>query len=259
MKLNDNEIVFMMTLGTGGMVMLAVMVIVFIVIYQRRIFKKKTQIALMEMENQRAMMDAVLKTKELEQKRIAQELHDEIGSSVNAVKMSLIYMQLEESARIKLNEDLLMISKNVRRLSNELMPSVLDELGFQQALVHLVKRFQESSNCVFDINQHASDPFSMDKAMELSMYRIIQELINNIIKYAKATKVTISVMHNDRAIKIELSDNGSGFIPTDAYLSKTDSLGLKNILSRVQQINADISYELLEPSGTKVTLIVKKP
>lgn len=259
MALNDNEIVFMMTLGTGGMVMLAVMVIVFIVIYQRRIFKKKTQIAEMEMETQRLLMDAVLTTKELEQKRIAQELHDEIGSSVNAVKMSLIYMELSEDTRVKLNDDLLTISKNVRRLSNELMPSVLDELGFQQALIHLVKRFQESTNTVFETTQMVDLPFFIDKSVELSLYRVIQELINNILKYSNATKVELNVRHDSRYLLIELKDNGTGFIPSEMYLSKTDSLGLKNIISRIQQVRAKIDYSLLEPSGTKVTIQLLKP
>ena len=259
MELNDSEIVFMMTLGTGGMVMLAVMVIVFIVIYQRRIFKKKTQIAEMEMETQRLLMDAVLTTKELEQKRIAQELHDEIGSSVNAVKMSLIYMELKEETREKLNDDLLTISKNVRRLSNELMPSVLDELGFQQAIVHLVKRFQESSNVLFETKQQVELPFLLDKSAELSLYRVVQELINNILKYAKATKVELNILHDNKKMIIELNDNGTGFIPAETHLSKSDSLGLKNITSRIQQVRAKIDYSLLEPSGTRVTITLMKP
>lgn len=259
MELNDSEIVFMMTLGTGGMVMLAVMVIVFIVIYQRRIFKKKTQIAEMEMETQRLLMDAVLTTKELEQKRIAQELHDEIGSSVNAVKMSLIYMDLQDGTREKLNEDLLTISKSVRRLSNELMPSVLDELGFQQAIVHLVKRFQESSSIIFETKQQVDLPFLIDKSTEMSLYRVVQELINNVVKYSQATKVVLNIRHDNKKLIIELNDNGTGFIPSETHLSKSDSLGLKNIISRIQQVRAKIDYSLLEPSGTRVTITIVKP
>ena len=102
-------------------------------------------------------------------------------------------------------------------------------------------------------------PFFIDKSIELSLYRVVQELLNNIVKYSKATKVELNIRHDNKKMIIELNDNGTGFIPSETYLSKTDSLGLKNIISRIQQVRAKIDYSLLEPRGTRVTLTLVKP
>lgn len=238
---------------------MAFAIVAFVIVYQRKMFAKQSQLAHFETESQKELVDAVLTAKEMEQKRIAQELHDEIGSSVNAVKMSLISMKIDDEIKKNLSKELTEISKNVRRISNELMPSVLDELGFHQALIHLVKKFQESSHIEFEVMTNLEEPFPLEKKVELSLYRILQELMNNIVKYSKASKVILTIHHTSSEIEINLVDNGDGFIPDNSNLTKGDSLGLKNIKSRLQQINGEENYSLNSPKGTKVTIHLKKP
>jgi len=257
--MNPDNISVIIAFGTAAMVFIALAVVTFVIMYQRKMFTKQNQLAQLETENQKVLVNAVLTAKEMEQKRIAQELHDEIGSSVNAVRMSLIGMTIDDETKKKLNTELTDISKNVRRISNELMPSVLDELGFHQALVHLVKKYQESSQIEFEILTNLEDPYPLDKKVELSLYRILQELMNNIVKYSKATNVILTIHHNSKEIEINLVDNGDGFIPDENNLTKGDSLGLKNIKSRLQQINGEENYSLNTPKGTKVTIHLKKP
>lgn len=257
--MNTDKLLIIITLGTASLFLLAIALIGFIVIYQRKIFAKKSKIAFLETENQKAMIDAVLITKEKEQKRIAQELHDEIGSSINAVKMSLISMDIPLETKNKLSQDLVSISKNVRKISNELMPSVLEELGFHQALVHLIKKMQDSSSIQFEIYSELEDPYPLEKSVELSLYRVLQELINNICKYSQATEVVLTAHHTSDTFDLYLVDNGSGFIPSTENLAKSDSLGLKNIKSRLQQINGTDEYAINEPKGTKVSIHLKRP
>lgn len=257
--MSDDKIFFMIAVGTVGMIVMIIAIIAFVIIYQRRIFHKHQQIAELETETQKELINAVLTTKEMEQKRIAQELHDEIGSSINAVKMSLISMNIPADSKKLLSEELLLISKNVRRISNELMPSVLDELGFHQALVHLIKKFQDSSSIKFEIHSELENPYPLDKTVELSLYRVLQELMNNICKYSQATEVVLTIHHTKDSIDINLVDNGTGFIPSEDTLTKGDSLGLKNIKSRLQQIHGTEEYTVNEPKGTKVTIHLKRP
>ena len=94
---------------------------------------------------------------------------------------------------------------------------------------------------------------SQTREISLGLYRILQELINNVLKYAESTEIQIVVEQSDEGVQIVLTDNGKGFIPTKQDKLKSQSLGLKNIESRSQQIQAKIDYELLNP-GTKVTI-----
>lgn len=255
--MNENDLLTVASVGTAVLFLLAIAIIGFVVLYQRKIFNKQSRIAELETANQKELVNAVLVAKELEQKRIAQELHDEIDSSINTIKMSLIRMNLDRELKDQLSSELQDISKNVRRISNELMPSALDELGFHTALEHLIKKFQSSTSIQFEFHSELDDPFELDKQVELGLYRVLQELINNIVKYAQATEVLLSLHHTSEFIDIQLIDNGTGFIPDVNHLSKGDSLGLKNIKSRIQQINGQEEYELMNPKGTKVRIHLK--
>jgi len=89
--------------------------------------------------------------------------------------------------------------------------------------------------------------------MELALYRITQEILNNIFKYAKAKQTDIILSSNGKSISLEIIDDGEGFDPSTIELSKPESHGLNNIKGRIQQINAIIDYQLTEP-GTKVII-----
>lgn len=256
--MNDDTLFFLIATGTIGMVVIIVAIIGFVIVYQRKIFQKHQQLSELETQNQKALLEAVLVTKANEQKRIAQELHDEIGSSINAVKMSLIPMDLQPELKKQLNEELFQISKKVRRISNELMPSILDELGFHQAVAHLVRKNNESSPIQFDIESEVSEPFELSKMTQLSLYRVLQELMNNIVKYSNAKNAMVTIFHTADFLDINLVDDGEGFVPSMENLSKTDSLGLKNIISRLQSVNGTSQYELNQPKGTKVSIHLKR-
>lgn len=253
----NKEIELTLVLGTAAMLTLALFIIFFVVIYQRRLHAKEREMNTLEMNAQRSLIEAVILAKEKEQKRMAQELHDGIGSALTALKMSLIQMNLNQEDKRQIDENIKAISVDVRRISNELMPSVLEEMGLQSALERLSRRIVESTGAECNYSRNIDLETLHSKPAQLALYRVVQELLTNIAKYAGATEITIEENLERGVYRLSLSDNGSGFVPSNEDLSKPGSLGLKNIKSRVQQVGGSIDYRKLSPQGTTVNIEIR--
>lgn len=248
------QIDYIIVLGTAAMLLLSTGIIVFMISYQRRLYQKKQEMAELELNAQKELMDAVILTKEKEQKRIAQELHDGIGSALTALKVGLIQTELSPEEKQWIGDSIKAIGNDVRRISNELMPSILEDMGLKIAMGKLTENIEIASNIKITVINTNEEGFSLEPQEELAIYRVIQEILNNIVKYANATSVVIRETHTTGKYLLEISDDGDGFSPTQSDLSKVGSLGLKNIKSRVQQIKGTIDYQKLEPKGTKVII-----
>lgn len=245
----------MLIIATLAMFIMALSIIVFAVLYQQKMRRKKQEMVQLELNYKNEMVHAVLDAKELEQRRIAIELHDDIGSSLTALKLSFATLPIDEEERKLLNEGVQDTINKVRSLSNRLLPTILEELGLIPAVKSLVNTLSNQiptvQFSVIAVNDLKHD--SQTREVSLAVYRILQELINNILKYADATVIEITLEQNEEGIQLGVVDNGKGFIPTKEDKLKSQSLGLKNIESRSQQIDAEIRYQLLNP-GTKVML-----
>ena len=241
--------------GTAGMLLLAFAIIIFVIAYQRRLYTKQRELKELELETQKQLMEAVILTKEKEQKRIAQELHDGIGSALTALKVSLIQMDLLAEDKKWIGDSIKSIGNDVRRISNELMPSILEDMGLQMAMRKLVEMLERSSKIKFNLVQQSelSQHIHSDQE-ELAIYRVIQEILNNIVKYANASEVLVVEKIEQNHYVLEIIDNGDGFSPSENDLTKSGSLGLKNIKSRIQQVNGSIEYNKLVSGGTKVII-----
>lgn len=245
----------LLIIGTLAMFIMSLSIIMFAVLYQQKMRRKRQEMIQLELNYKNELIHAVLDAKELEQRRIAIELHDDIGSSLTALKLSFASLPIDEEERKLLNEGVQITIGKVRSLSNRLLPSILEELGLIPAIKSLVNTLSlQISNIQFSVVA-VNDPKNESQTREISLglYRILQELINNVLKYADATEIQIVVEQNNEGVQIVLTDNGKGFVPTKQDKLKSQSLGLKNIESRSQQIQAKINYELLNP-GTKVTI-----
>ena len=137
------------------------------------------------------------------------------------------------------------------------MPSILEELGLVTGVKSLIKTLNDNKtlNYVFESSgEHVRHP----KDVELACYRILQELLNNILKYANATEVHVTIVMSQSGITITVTDDGDGFVPEEHLDRERPSLGLKNIESRIQQIKGEITYEKRLPKGTKVLIDWKR-
>ena len=165
-------------------------------------------------------------------------------------------MPIEENSKAILSESLNLAISKVRRLSNELLPSILEELGLLPAVNNLVKGLKEQIPMIdFSISMVKDEQSNrQNRDVNLALYRVTQELLNNIIKYAESTEIEIVIIQNNTGVQIEITDNGIGFAPSTSDLKKINSLGLKNMASRLQQINGTLEYNKLT-KGTKTTVI----
>ncbi len=245
----------LLIIATLAMFIMSLSIIMFAVLYQQKMRRKKQEMIQLELNYKNDMVQATLDAKEIEQRRIAIELHDDIGSSLTALKLSFASLPIDEEERRLLNEGVQISIGKVRSLSNRLLPSILEELGLVPAVKSLVNTLTlQISHIHFSVIA-VNDPKheSQTREVSLAVYRILQELINNILKYADATVIEITLEQNEEGIQMSITDNGKGFIPTQEDKRKSQSLGLKNIESRSHQIEAKIDYQLMDP-GTKVTL-----
>lgn len=244
-------------IGSLSLILLSLTVILFFVFYQRKIMSKQKEIAEQEIEHQKSLTYSIIKAKEVEQRRIAQELHDEIGSQLTTLKMKLtsVLEPTEDAGFIQ--ETLRTTIQSVRRISNELLPSVLAEFGLIHALKNLITTINKLGT--IDANYHSDlEEMHLSSEKELNTYRIVQEVVNNILKYAEAQKINIDVIDEGKNYVIAIKDDGIGFIPSEDQMKKPNSLGMKNIQSRLQIINGTIDYQLNKSKGTTVKITCPK-
>ena len=205
------------------------------------------------MQYQKELVAATIQTRENEQRRIALELHDDVGSTLTAIKFSIPSLDIPESEREKLNDTLGMAIQKVRRISNDLLPSILEELGLKVAVRSLIKTLNEGGSLKYGL-ETSEEKIRYPKEVELAFYRVLQELLNNILKYAEAKHVQVELIITPIGIRLSVNDDGKGFIPEDHKDKERPSLGLRNMESRMQQIKGTIHYEKIQPTGTRVTL-----
>jgi signal transduction histidine kinase len=250
----QTQVIQIVLIATGILLLFSLSVIIFIFAYNRKLAAKQSEIDHLEAQFQRNLLDAEITTKEGEQKRIARELHDDIGSRLNAVRL-ILKQPYTDHQRITLDEQITSISKSVRKISNDLMPATLDAIGLKRSLRELLKNIGETGALNTTNDLDALDKIQLSDQVNLSVYRVIQELLNNILKHAHASKVHLSAYRiNDTAI-IELIDDGKGFLPTRAdFSAEGKQMGLKNIASRLQYIHSTIHFEQNIPHGTRVTI-----
>lgn len=203
---------------------------------------------------------SVLEGQERERRKIARELHDGLGQMLTALKFNIQGIKGASSKKEQTHIDGIkqMIQDTileVRRISFDLMPSVLNDYGLAAALYHLSERFSLTRNSNVQIEYvGAKDIGRFEKNIEINIYRIIQEALNNAIKYADATKITIDLQFDDQHIKICVSDNGKGFTPDNKKKSDGTGRGITNIRERVSLLNGNLIFNSIIEEGTTISV-----
>lgn len=255
--LQDVNIPILLYFGSSVMLFIIVGVVVFIVVYQRRMFRQQKKMIEIESQLQRDLLEASIKARENEQQRIAEDLHDDIGSLLSALKLQIMrtfksFDVSEKNESIKDTRNLLnQAIEQTRMMSRELLPVTLKMVGIEAAIEELVKRINSSGNLKFEIFKEGKTQKLTDQ-QALMLFRILQELINNILKHANATRADLTFGWNLNELNITIKDNGTGF-EVDKELKATKSLGLKNIISRASLIHADVDYQ----TGLNKSTLVK--
>lgn len=195
---------------------------------------------------------------ELERQRqsIARELHDSIGQNLLSIRLNLENLF---NGNGKSHETLKIIDSTIeelREISSDLKPKILEEVGVGAALTLLVERLTKNSKLKgsIDISKNLS---RFNKEFELTIYRITQEALNNIIKHSQASEFNIQFFENGTMLKLIISDDGVG-VNKEFSLSHPHGFGLMNIRERVQFYNGEFSIESHHGSGTTLHIEIPK-
>lgn len=213
-----------------------------------------------ELKSIHAMIDG----QEKERKRIAQDLHDRLGSLLSVVKMH--YQSVEEQLDAikieskeqyhKANQLLDEACVAVREISQNIVSGVLTKFGMIAALRELVENIETTNQLDIELIDFGFDD-RVDNTIEIHIYRIIQELISNILKHAKATEVSIQLIKKEETIDITVIDNGIGF--DNNHTANYAGMGLKGVLSRVSALDGHVEFDSGRGNGTTVTITIPLP
>ncbi len=211
--------------------------------YRKGLLKKQQQLFRQEFLHKQELLSINIESAEAERINIAKDIHDEIGSifstlslSINQLKPgTMIQPEVFESS----NKLIEMGISSVRRIARSLAPFELELLGLKQALESHFETITKLSELVINF-QCSNDLVRLKPTAELAIYRIMQELTSNCIKYAQAKNVTISIVNKDEKILISYKDDGTG--ADLAFDKKKKGIGLKNIESRVVILDGTVKF-----------------
>lgn len=230
-------------------------------LYYRNRLKQKNKNQQELNRQQMELFNAISTAQEQERKRIAQDLHDGLGSILSAAKLKMA--EVKES-KPGLADDLKFVTgiglideaaAELRNISHNIMPATLSKLGLVPALKGLCDIISSGKGpgvtfISFGIDERLSVP------VELSLYRIVFELINNLVKHSGATKATVQLMGHAGYINLVVEDNGRGFQPTNAA-GEHSGIGLGNVAARVEYLKGKMDIDSMPGKGT--TIIIDIP
>ncbi|MCC5929617.1 MAG: tetratricopeptide repeat protein [Cyclobacteriaceae bacterium] len=234
-----------------------------IVLLNKRSSKRKQKIMRQEQEIKvkEASLHAALTSQEKERKRFARDLHDGFGQLISSLKMQIDRLNdtndLAQRASIfdASAEIITDMHKEIRNIAFDLMPAVLIQYGLVAAVKEFANRINSTEKIKVFVGAYELND-RLTELQEINLYRVIQEWINNILKYSNATAIDIQLVKHEKNLNIMIEDNGSGFNPQK--LSTVNGNGWKNIQSRMQLINGSVDVDSMEGiQGT--TLILEIP
>ncbi len=200
--------------------------------------------------------------RENERAVISREIHDQIGQSLTALKLDLNWMtrhfkNASPEATVKLQGMIELISKtikDVQRISSDLRPGILDDLGLAAAVEWYCDEFEKRTGirCSLKLDDSTFD----DSQKSLVFFRVLQEALTNVIRHANASSVTIKLHQSKQRITMTIHDNGIG-IPEEK-IESYKSLGLISIRERVRQFDGKFVVSAKEGNGTKLTVFIPK-
>lgn len=246
-----------------GMTLMLGFILAFIYLFQTyklRIEREQEALRNAEINFERQINEASLKAEEQERVQIAMDLHDEIGALMTVLKINMVNAKnrMDQPERLYkvLNDTSDMIEKTadaVRNISNRISPPTLTKMGIEVTLIELVATVNSTGKMIIIYKSDLEDKrFRLDS--ELNIYRIIKEMINNILKHSHADKLYLQLAVNDDWLKIDFKYEGIGLNNDQVghLLRVSKGNGLKSIQSRINNLHATISYELSKNQNAEI-------
>jgi len=228
--------------------------------------RKKADEALKESEKQlRALSFQLLTAQETERKRISRELHDELGQALTVLKLRMNFIEknlLKHQSKLKEEceygvQYIDQVIENVRRLSRDLSPTILEDFGLSAALRWLIGNFAKGYNIRVNLDMIDIDPL-LTRSSHVVIYRTVQEALTNIGKHSRAGNVSIVIQEANGAVSFSIEDDGRGFDERKAAQRGPEEtgLGLATMKGRARMLEGTFDIRTEEGKGTRITLSI---
>ncbi len=202
--------------------------------------------------------------REEERTVVAREIHDELGQALTAIKMDLSWL----NKRMPEKQDLLFKKtksmselidstiQTVQRISAELRPGLLDDIGILAAIEWQAEEFKKRTGVACELSVGSQD-ITLDSERSTAIFRIFQETLTNITRHANATKVKVNLLKKGNRLELKIKDNGKGI--SEEKISDSKSLGLVGIQERVHFLGGTITIKGIQGKGTTIAVSIPLP
>lgn len=243
-------------------VALFVLLLIAYLYYRNYTAKKKIinqKIKQLESEKQLMATESVIKGEEQERTRLAKDLHDGLGGMLSGIKYALnnmkgnLIMTPENATAFERSLDMLDSSiQEMRRVAHNMMPETLVKFGLDVALRDYCSDIHQNSSMRLTYQSYGLEAQNMEQSKSITVYRIVQELVNNALKHSGANATLVQLTQTDHHLSITVEDNGKGF--DSNLLGNTKGIGWSNIQSRVDYLKGHLDIHSKSGEGTSVLI-----
>lgn len=225
------------------------------IFYNKR--KQQAKLKQLQQEKENAILNSFILGEERERKRISHELHDSVAAMIGAAKMSLESIpHLPQDKRMeqlaKVERILERSHADIRHIAHNLLPTVLEKEGLIKATSHFISEINETKLVKISVTDKSSNTEELSPQLQLMLFRVIQELVNNIIKHSQAQNAEITFSNSLNGLQIEISDDGIGYNDTNT----TENQGLYSITQRLKSIGGNFKIMKRKSGGTQAEVMV---
>lgn len=204
--------------------------------------------------------------REDERTGIAREIHDQLGQSLTVMKLDLAWIARRADAPDGISKDVLLsklqglldmtdsIIGEVRRISAELRPGILDDLGLDAAIAWAAHDFEARTQIKCTVRSGVSEDHRMSRAIETTAFRVLQEALTNVVRHAHAKRVDVLIEEAEDGLVLEVTDDGRGI--TQEQIRDPRSIGLVGMTERARRLGGTVTFEPRSPTGTRVRLLL---
>lgn len=257
MPRQQEDILITVVVASVFFILIGSFLLLIVFVFLRRQRKNKEEKEDMRNRFEQTLLKTQLEIQEQAFAYISQEIHDNIGQILSLARLNLnTFGDIVPVEKFNQTDDLLgKAIKDLRDLSHNLQNNRIHDIGIVESIRQLLLSLEKTGR--FKTSFHTSDNFHLlDVNTDIIIYRMMQEIINNIIRHAAANKIDVEIKNDSEITTIRISDNGIGF-DTTLLSHERSGIGLQNITNRAKMINATIDLKSAPGNGTTITLFIK--
>lgn len=256
----EQEVIYITALGTSLLLFLSITLFIFYLSYHKRKFAYTRERQKLQTDFQQELLRTQLEIQEQTFQNISQEIHDNIGQMLSLVKLNLNtadFNQALPAAIDKVQRSKELVSKaisDLRDLSKSLNPEIIMKIGLTEAMERELLIVAKTGQYEVNLSQEG-DYYRLDPQKELIIFRIFQEILNNIINHSKAKTVNVTLEYQPQLFRLTVGDDGMGFdITSLKYNERCPGLGIQSMRNRAKMIGAEIQFMSVLDEGTEVSV-----